>query len=137
MQKTFITLFLLLTTSIFICSFKQTQKKAAAPKTNVKGKEVYATYCQSCHMENGEGLEGVFPPLAKTTYLKDAKKNIKIVLEGQQGPIIVNGKTYDNVMPPLNNLTNDEVANVLNYVRTSWGNKYPTITAAQVKALRK
>jgi mono/diheme cytochrome c family protein len=57
-----------------------------------KGKEVYALHCQSCHMEKGEGMEGVYPPLAKTSYLKDVKKNIKIILEGQSGEITVNGK---------------------------------------------
>ena len=51
------------------------------------GKEVYALHCQSCHMEKGEGMEGVYPPLAKTIYVKDVKKTIKIILEGQSGEI--------------------------------------------------
>jgi mono/diheme cytochrome c family protein len=101
------------------------------------GKEIYALHCQSCHMEKGEGMEGVYPPLAKTSYLKDVKKNIKIILEGQSGEITVNGKKYNNNMPAQPYLTDKEIADVLTYVRSSWGNKYPAVKPAQVKAERK
>jgi mono/diheme cytochrome c family protein len=101
------------------------------------GKEVYALHCQSCHMEKGEGMEGVYPPLAKTSYLKDTKKNIKIILEGQSGEITVNGKKYNSNMPAQPYLTDKEIADVLTYVRSSWGNKYPAVKPAQVKAERK
>lgn len=102
-----------------------------------RGETVYQANCASCHMPEGEGLEGVFPPLAKTDYLKDAKRGIGIILMGQEGEIKVNGKTYNNPMAALPQLTDVEVADVLNYVRNSWGNKYPKIKAAQVKAERK
>jgi mono/diheme cytochrome c family protein len=101
------------------------------------GKEIYALHCQSCHMEKGEGMEGVYPPLAKTSYLKDVKKNIKIILEGQSGEITVNGKKYNSNMPAQPYLTDKEIADVLTYVRSSWGNKYPAVKPAQVKAERK
>ena len=102
-----------------------------------RGKEVYTLHCQNCHMENGQGMEGVNPPLAKTTYLKDTKKNIDIILNGQTGEVVVNGKKYNAIMNPLNYLDDKQVADVLNYVRNSWGNKYPIVTPAQVKAERK
>ena len=102
-----------------------------------RGKEVYALYCQNCHMENGQGMEGVNPPLAKTTYLKDAKKNIGIILNGQTGEVVVNGKKYNAIMNPMNYLDDKQIADVLNYIRNSWGNKYPIVTPAQVKAVRK
>ena len=102
-----------------------------------RGKEVYTLYCQNCHMENGQGMEGVNPPLAKTTYLKDTKKNIGIILNGQTGEITVNGKKYNAIMNPMNYLDDKQVADVLNYIRNSWGNKYPIVTPAQVKAERK
>lgn len=102
-----------------------------------RGKEVYTLYCQSCHMENGQGTEGVNPPLAKTTYLKDAKKNIGIILNGQTGEVVVNGKKYNAIMNPMSYLDDKQIADVLNYVRNSWGNKYPIVTPAQVKAERK
>jgi mono/diheme cytochrome c family protein len=102
-----------------------------------KGKEIYTLHCQSCHMENGQGQPDIFPPLAKTTYIKDVKKNIKIILEGQSGEITVNGKKYNSMMPAQPYLTDQEIADVLTYVRSSWGNKYPAVKAAQVKAERK
>ncbi|TMI96671.1 MAG: cytochrome c [Bacteroidetes bacterium] len=102
-----------------------------------RGKEVYMIHCQNCHMENGQGMEGVNPPLAKTAYLKDAKKNIGYILNGQTGEITVNGKKYNAIMNPLNYLDDIQIADVLNYVRNSWGNKYPIVTPAQVKAERK
>jgi nitrite reductase (NO-forming) len=101
-----------------------------------RGKDVYALYCQNCHMENGQGTEGLNPPLAKTTYLKDVKKNIGYILNGQTGEITVNGKKYNAIMNPLNFLDDKQIADVLNYVRNSWGNKYPAVTPAQVKAER-
>ena len=102
-----------------------------------RGKEVYTLHCQNCHMENGQGMEGVNPPLAKTAYLKDTKKNIGIILNGQTGDVVVNGKKYNAIMNPLNYLDDKQIADVLNYVRNSWGNKYPIVTPAQVKAIRK
>ncbi len=102
-----------------------------------KGKQLYALHCQSCHMENGQGQPDIFPPLAKTTYVKDVKKNIKIILEGQSGEITVNGKKYNGMMPAQPYLTDLEIAEVLTYVRSSWGNKYPAVKPAQVKAERK
>lgn len=101
-----------------------------------RGKEVYTLHCQNCHMENGEGMEGVNPPVAKTTYLKDTRKNIGIILNGQTGEVVVNGKKYNAIMNPMNYLDDKEIADVLNYIRNSWGNKYPIVTPAQVKAER-
>jgi mono/diheme cytochrome c family protein len=102
-----------------------------------KGKEVYTQYCQNCHMENGEGQPGIQPPLAKTAYLKDTKKIISVILEGQSGEIIVNGKKYNGIMPAQAYLTDVQIADVLTYIRRSWGNKYPVVTPAQVKKERK
>ena len=81
-------------------------------------------------------MEGVNPPVAKTNYLKDAKKNIDIILNGQSGEITVNGKKFNAFMPAQNYLTDQQIADVLNYIRNSWGNKYAVITPAQVKAER-
>jgi nitrite reductase (NO-forming) len=101
------------------------------------GKTLYATYCQVCHQENGQGIEGAFPPLAKSDYLMaDTKRAIGIVKNGLQGEIVVNGKKYNNVMPaqPLND---EQVSQVLNYVRNSWGNKGKIVTVAEVKTVKK
>ena len=101
-----------------------------------RGKEVYTLNCQNCHMENGEGMEAVYPPVAKTDYVQDVQKNIDIILNGQNGAITVNGKQYDGSMDPMKYLSDKEIADVLNYVRNNWDNKYPMITESQVKDQR-
>lgn len=105
-----------------------------------RGKDVYTNYCMSCHMEDGNGTPDINPPLAKADYIKKqpAKKLITIILEGQSEEITVNKKKYSIPMPPQPYLSDEQVADVLNYVRNTWGNKIAgTITPAQVKALRK
>ena len=88
-------------------------------------------------METGEGIEGAFPPLAKSDYLMaDKKRSITQVLNGVTGEIKVNGKTYNGDMPAFD-LSDEEVSDVLNYVRNSWGNKGEAVLPAEVKALRK
>lgn len=104
-----------------------------------RGKEVYETSCQNCHMENGEGIPDVNPPLAKTDYLKKSPAFlIGIILDGQSEEITVNGKKYNAIMPGMEYMDDEQIADVLNYVRNSWGNKIPgTVTPAMVKSLRK
>lgn len=104
-----------------------------------RGKEVYTLFCQSCHMEDGKGMPEVNPPVAKADYLKKpAKTLIGVILNGQTGEVVVNGKKYNAIMPPQPYLTDVQIADVLNYIRNSWGNKIRgTITPAMVKTLRK
>ncbi len=102
-----------------------------------RGEDVYAANCASCHMPAGEGVEGAFPPLANTAYLKNQKRAIGIIINGQEGEITVNGKQYSVPMAALPQLTDREIADVLNFVSNSWKNKNPMIKVAQVKALRK
>lgn len=102
-----------------------------------RGKEVYELQCMSCHQETGEGIDGAFPPLAKSDYLMaDKKRAIKQILTGLTGEIIVNGKTYNGDMPAFD-LTDQEVSDVLNYVRNSWGNKGEAVKPQEVKVARK
>jgi mono/diheme cytochrome c family protein len=104
-----------------------------------RGKEVYTLFCQSCHMEDGKGMPEVNPPVANADYLKKpAKTLIGVILNGQTGEVVVNGKKYNAIMPPQPYLTDVQIADVLNYIRNSWGNKIRgTITPALVKTLRK
>jgi len=108
------------------------------PKSIARGKEVYTTYCQNCHMENGQGVAGMNPPVAKSDFLKrPANELIQIVLKGQTGKVKVNGLNYDTPMLPLDYLTDEQIADALNYTRNSWGNKNAiAILPAQVKKLR-
>jgi nitrite reductase (NO-forming) len=101
-----------------------------------RGKKVYLSSCFACHMANGEGLPNVFPPLAQSDYIKaDTDRTIKVVLKGMSGPVTVNGKTYNNMMPPQD-LSDDQAADVLTYVMNSWGNDYGTVDAKDVRRVR-
>jgi nitrite reductase (NO-forming) len=101
------------------------------------GKVLFTGTCSVCHQANGEGLAGVFPPIAKSDYLnQDAKRAISTVLRGLSGKVTVNGKEYNSVMPPMNQLNDDEVANILTYVLNSWGNSGGRISAEDVKKVR-
>ena len=98
-----------------------------------RGKKVFLSACFACHMQEGQGLPGIFPPLAGSDYLKaDKTRAIRIPLKGLQGPIVVNGKPYNNIMPPQQ-FTDDQVADVLTYIMNSWGNDYGTVSVADVK----
>ena len=117
---------------------------AAVPGQDIKesikrGKEVYALYCQSCHLEDGKGTPDINPPLAKADYLKKPSKTlINIILKGQSGEVVVNGKKYDALMPAQDYLSDTQIADVLNYIRNSWGNKIPgAVSPVMVKTLRK
>lgn len=101
-----------------------------------KGKEVFTKTCIACHQANGQGVPNAFPPLAKSDYLnKDANRAIKTVLNGLSGPITVNGKKFNAMMTPQA-LSDQQVADVLTYVYSSWGNNGTKVTPAMVKAQR-
>jgi nitrite reductase (NO-forming) len=100
------------------------------------GRRVYAQACAACHQPDGEGIPGVFPPLAAADYLnEDERRAIRIVINGLSGPITVNGVEYNSVMPAVD-LSDEEVANVLTYVYSQWGNSGAVITPEQVRAER-
>jgi nitrite reductase (NO-forming) len=87
-------------------------------------------------MANGEGMPGVFPPLAKSDYLAaDKTRAIRTVTKGLAGPIVVNGKPYNNMMPPQQ-FEDDQVADVLTYIMNSWGNELGTVSVDDVKRAR-
>lgn len=97
------------------------------------GAIVYKQNCLACHQANGEGIANAFPPVANSDYLMaDKKRAIRLVRDGLQGEITVNGKKYNSVMPALG-LSQDDIANVLTYVRNSFGNKGDLVTLDDVK----
>lgn len=103
-----------------------------------RGNDIYLDFCINCHMANGEGVKATFPPLAKSDYLmKEREKSIKAIKFGLEGKLVVNGKTYNSNMVALG-LSDDEVADVMNYITNSWGNKNDKmITEAEVAKLKK
>lgn len=117
------------------------QKPAAAPanfEERMKaGQIVYKANCAACHQMNGEGIANAFPPLAKADYLmEDKKRSIHVVKYGLEGPITVNGKSYNSVMPALG-LSDEDIASVLTYVRNSFGNKGDAVTPAEVRSVKR
>lgn len=102
-----------------------------------KGKLVFMQTCAVCHQITGQGLPQVFPPLAGSDFLMaDKDRSIRIVAKGLSGSIVVNGTTYDSVMPPVVQLTDEQVAHVLTYVRNSWGNTGEAVSPDEVKRVR-
>jgi mono/diheme cytochrome c family protein len=101
------------------------------------GAEVYGT-CAACHMANGAGMAGVFPPLAGSEWVTGKPEvPIAIVLHGMQGEVTVKGAKYNSVMTPWAAMFSDqEIANVVTYIRSQWGNKASAVTPAQVAAVR-
>jgi mono/diheme cytochrome c family protein len=98
-----------------------------------RGGMLYTDFCMQCHMANGKGIEGTFPPLAGSDWLtRKRSESIHAVKYGQSGEIVVNGKTYNSVMVAMG-LSDEEVADALNYVMNSWGNtQQKMVTAAEV-----
>ena len=121
---------------IALLSFDNVQKfdlKASIER----GKDIYTAQCMSCHQEQGEGIEDIYPPLAKSDYLMaDKKRSIVQVIHGASGEMKVNGKTYNGEMPAFE-LSDSEVSDVLNYIRNSWGNKGAAVTPEEVASARK
>jgi len=102
-----------------------------------KGKKVYETHCLTCHQEDGTGVPRLNPPLIKTSYVTgDKKKMITWVLQGTTDKKEIDGEFYSNNMPPQNHLSDHELADVLTYIRNSFGNKAGAVTAHEVKKVR-
>ena len=115
---------------------------AQTPSTGIKasrerGKAAYTVYCLACHQVDGEGVPRLNPPLIQTSYVTgDKKKLIQWVLKGSTENIPIDGKKYSNNMAAQSNLTDLEIADVLTYVRKSFGNNSAPINEKEVKAVR-
>lgn len=105
--------------------------------TMERGKKVYTAYCITCHQADGGGVPMLNPPLLKTSYVLGNKTRlIRVVLKGMDTHEEIDGDTYSNTMAPLNYLSDQQIADVLTYVRNSFGNKAPVITPGDVKYVR-
>ncbi len=100
--------------------------------------QLYVSRCAPCHQYNGQGTGEIFPPLQNTEWVTgDKERLIKIMLSGLGGEIVVNGKAYDGEMPPWRDFLDDEqIASVLTYIRSSWGNQAGEITPVEVGRVR-
>lgn len=131
-------LFLVAVSLLTIFSSSKLHPPQDALKSSIeRGKKVYDNTCLACHQVNGSGVPGMNPPLTKTKWvLGDKKVLINVILKGLDEEIEVNDETYSNVMPALPHLSDQEVADVLTFVRNSFGNKASQVTEAEVKKLR-
>ena len=113
-------------------------QKKPLEQSIANGEEIYKDFCIQCHLDTGEGVSGVFPPLAKSDFLvNNIEISIRGLKYGMTGPIVVNGEEYDGVMGDQG-LGDDEIADVLNYILNSWGNQYnEIITIEQVASVKK
>jgi len=107
-----------------------------APQALV-GKDLYEHYCSACHQADGQGIPGIWPPLAKSDYLMTDKSSaIETVLNGGRGPTVVNGQTYTRDMGPVGWLQDDQIALILSYVLSSWGNQGDPVSVDEVSKVR-
>lgn len=110
---------------------------AAAKESAANGLKVFTQNCISCHQADGGGVPRMNPPLIKTPWvLGDQTRLVKIILNGFKEDVEINGEYYSNVMPALNYLKDQEIADVLTYVRSNFGNKASAVTLKQVIATR-
>lgn len=119
-------------------TFAQNGASSGLKASIERGKLVYEQYCLACHQVDGSGVPHLNPPLIQTSYvLGDPTTLVNIVLKGLNEEIEINGNYYSNPMPPLGEVLKDEeIADVLTYVRNSFGNKAGPITVKQVKDIR-
>lgn len=101
------------------------------------GKQIYSQTCFACHQGEGQGIPNAFPPLASSDYLNaDVNRTIRILLKGKSGEIVVNGKKYNSTMP-AQLMSSEQMANVLTYIYSSWGNNGTIVTPEMVDKIRK
>jgi mono/diheme cytochrome c family protein len=114
------------------------QQKPNLKQSMSRGNDIYVDFCMQCHLANGKGDGINVPPLDGSEWLtKKRKLSIQSIKFGQNGPITVKGKKFNNIMPPLG-LSNQEVADVMNYIMNSWTNKQKKmVTADEVAAVNK
>lgn len=125
-------------------SFAQVKRKSVPVKppssfqqTMLRGKAVYQKTCIACHQKDGGGVMNLNPPLIHSPYVSgNVKTLIGIVLKGLNKEIEIEGDSYSNTMPPQANLSDQQIADVLSYVRNNFENKATLVTMSQVKAAR-
>ena len=122
-----------------IIQFIWLQQNKPLKESITRGNEIYNDFCIQCHLENGEGVAGIFPPLSNSDYLlNNIRESIYGIKYGMEGPITVNGELYDGIMVSQG-LDNEEIADVMNYILNSWENSYNNeiITPSLVNEIKK
>lgn len=123
--------------SYVIPSSEKSSEKTPLTASIERGKKIYGELCVTCHLPTGKGIAGTYPPLDGSNWLTEKREeSIRGVKYGMQGPIEVNGEKYDNVMTPMG-LSDQEVADAMNYVMNSWSNNIKDmVTVEEVSAIK-
>lgn len=131
MKRVIVSFFLLATFGFLFA--QQSSSKSSVDS----GKKLYEQYCLTCHQADGGGVPKMNPPLINTSYVTgDKTKLVQWVLRGSTENVPIEGKYYSNNMPPQATLKDEEIADILTYIRNSFGNKASAITTAEVKSIR-
>lgn len=115
----------------------QPDKTETSQVADNPGKKVYDSVCLACHMRDGSGVPGMHPPLIESEFVNgDPDQLIKIILEGLKGKMEIKGEIYNSIMPPQSNLSDKQIADVLTFVRSNFGNNSGAISPEQVQKVR-
>ena len=146
MKKLFQILILLCaTTAVQAQTHKALNPKNAVAKSSTgnaaasleRGKAVYTANCLTCHQPDGGGVPNLNPPLAGTKWVKGPKPAlVQFILKGSKGQVEIDGETFHNAMPAQAHLTDEQIADVLTFIRKNFGNKSSAVTPAEVKVIR-
>ena len=126
-MKFFVTFYFLFVFNISLSLFT----KKPLQESLLDGQEIYKDFCAQCHLEDGKGVKGIYPPLAKSDFLKDINRTISSIKYGLKGPIIVNGEKYNSIMVSQG-LDDEEISDVVNYILNSWGNSTKQLITEEI-----
>lgn len=126
-MKFFVTFYFIFIFNICLSLFT----KKPLQESLLDGQEIYKDFCAQCHLEDGKGVKGIYPPLAKSDFLKDINRTISSIKYGLKGPIIVNGEKYNSIMVSQG-LDDEEISDVVNYILNSWGNSTKQLITEEI-----
>lgn len=107
---------------------------ACGKTEHLQGRNLYLEHCANCHLDEGQGLRRLIPPLAGSDYLREQPQAVvRGIRYGMEGPMRVNGVTYDQPMPGNVELSEFQIVNIVNYINQAWGNDYGSITVEQTR----
>src|SRR4051812_28177579 len=142
LKKVFLSIAAFMIVIALLAQAKPKPKPAAKPAPSkatamANGAKVFKKSCMACHQADAGGVPNLNPPLIKTPFvLGDKKRLIAIVIKGKTEPVEIDGETYTNPMPAQVQLTDQQIADVLSYVRNNFGNKASMVTLAEVRQVR-
>lgn len=129
--------FLVIITVFVACVSCQSEEEIKRQRYITEGILVYKNNCANCHQPKGEGLAELYPPIAKSDYLTNKDQVICLMRYGQEGKIVVNGKSYNRPMPPQPQLSDLEIAELATYIYNEWGNETKVTGVKEVTPILK